>query len=89
MYSFACSFWLTLSFFHPSVLEEVESFIYDRMYQLGYDKSLFHKLDTKLTGFVTPVEFRAAVAQVGVALTDQELQAITQKFDPKADGTIK
>lgn len=70
------------------MLADVETLIYDRMHQVGQDKSLFLRFDAKSTGLVTDQQFRASIASLGIALTDGEMEALIAKYDSEDAGTI-
>lgn len=77
-----------LPFLCISVVADLESLIFDRMHQLGHDKSLFLRWDTKSTGFVSEPQFRASIASLGISLNDNEIEALVAKYDSQGTGTV-
>ena len=70
------------------VIEDVENLISDRMHQQNVDKSLFLRWDTQSTGRVSEQQFRASIASLGLALTDEEMAALIAKYDNQGTGSI-
>jgi len=70
------------------VVGDIESLISDRMQQLGEDLHLFVRYDARSTGFVSPAALRAAIGELGVSLTDQEVDALVSKYDSSGNGEL-
>lgn len=58
------------------------------MHQLGYDKSLFSRYDPSASGRVSSAEFDACIQQIGIALNEDEKEALRKKYDTQGDGSI-